>query len=65
MEFIGRILMESWEILLDSSFFVLFGIVVAGCLQVILNPNFVLNHLGNGRYSSVIKAAFLGVPLPL
>ncbi len=64
-EFTEIFLRESWNILVDSSFFILFGITVAGVLGVFLNPNTVLNHLGRGRYSSVIKAALLGVPLPL
>lgn len=60
-----RLLLEIWHILLDSSIYILMGITLAGLLRVILNPNTVLNHLGRGRYSSVIKAALLGVPLPL
>lgn len=65
MEIICNILYESWHILLDSSVYILFGILIAGLLQVILSPDFILSHLGNGRFSSVLKAAFLGVPLPL
>ena len=60
-----KILQEIWHILLDSSFYILLGITIAGFLRVILNPNTVLKHLGRGRYSSVVKAALLGVPLPL
>jgi len=43
----------------------LLGILVAGILRVVLNPTTIFNHLGRGRFSSVIKAAFFGVPLPL
>lgn len=64
-EILKKIAFESWHILLDSSFYILVGITIAGVLRVVLNPNTVLNHLGKGRYSSVIKAALLGVPLPL
>ena len=64
-EFIKVFLMESWHILMDSSFYILFGITIAGVVGVFLNPNTVLNHLGRSRYSSVFKAALLGVPLPL
>lgn len=60
-----EILREVWHILLDSSVFILFGILVAGLLKVVLNPDVVLHHLGRGRISSVIKAALFGVPLPL
>lgn len=60
-----KIIMEWWHILIDSSFYILLGITIAGLLRVILNPNTVRNHLGHGRYSPVVKAALLGVPLPL
>jgi uncharacterized membrane protein YraQ (UPF0718 family) len=65
LQILIRIAEESWQILLDSSVYILLGITIAGLLRVILNPNIVLNHLGYGRFSSVIKAALLGVPLPL
>ncbi len=65
IDIIEKIFRESWSILLDSSVYILFGILVAGMLNVVLNPGFILNHMGKGRFSSVIKAAFFGVPLPL
>nr|WP_240194541.1 hypothetical protein [Desulfopila inferna] len=64
-EALYQIFLESWSILLDSSIYILGGIVIAGLLKVTLNPNLILKHLGRGRYSSVAKAAFFGVPLPL
>lgn len=64
-EFIIKLFVESWHILLDSALYILLGITIAGVLRVVLNPNTVLNHLGRGRYSSVAKAALLGLPLPL
>jgi uncharacterized membrane protein YraQ (UPF0718 family) len=60
-----KIIVEWWHILVDSSFYILLGITIAGLLRVILNPNTVRNHLGHGRFSSVVKAAILGLPLPL
>ena len=60
-----NIFRESWNILMDSSVYILFGILVARLLNVVLNPGFIINHMGKGRFSSVIKAAFFGVPLPL
>ena len=64
-EIMEKIGLEWWHILVDSSFFILLGITIAGLLRVILNPNAVLKHLGRGRFSSIFKAALLGVPLPL
>ncbi len=60
-----NIIYSSWEILLDSSIYILFGILIAGILKVVLNPTTIFHHLGKGRYLSVVKAAFFGVPLPL
>ena len=65
IDIIATILRESWSILLDSSVYILFGIVIAGMLNVVLNPVFIMNHMGEGRFSSVVKAALFGVPLPL
>ncbi len=65
MNSIQQFFLEAGHILLDSSFYILVGIVVAGGLKVTMNTNTVLRHLGRGRFSSVVKASFLGVPLPL
>ena len=65
MEFILNVLSESWYLLLDASVYILFGLLISGLLRVFLNPNSVVRHLGRGRFSSVFKAAFLGVPIPL
>ena len=64
-DIIFKIFQEGWQILLDSSLYMLFGILIAGLLKVFLSTDFISRHLGKGRYSSVFKAAFLGVPLPL
>ena len=64
-EFISRVLSESWHLLLDASVYILFGLLVSGFLRVFLNPKSVVRHLGRGRFSSVFKAAFVGIPIPL
>jgi uncharacterized membrane protein YraQ (UPF0718 family) len=65
MELISTIMRESWHLLQSSSIYILFGILIAGMLRAFLNPAFVANHLGSGRFSSVIKASLLGIPIPL
>ena len=65
LEFILNVLSESWGLLLDASVYILFGLLISGLLRVFLNPNSVIRHLGRGRFSSVFKAAFLGIPIPL
>ena len=65
IDIIIKIMQEGWNILLDSSLYMLIGILIAGLLKVFLSTNFIIRHLGIGRFSSVFKAALLGVPLPL
>jgi len=65
MNILLEIITESWELLRESSIYVLFGIFVAGLMRVFVRPEAVSRHLGKGRVSSVLKAAALGVPVPL
>jgi uncharacterized membrane protein YraQ (UPF0718 family) len=65
LNLIIEILLASWNLLVDASVYILFGLLVAGLLRVFLNPNSIARHLGQGRFKSVIKAAFLGIPVPL
>lgn len=59
------ILNASWQLLVESSVYILFGLVVSGLMKAFLNPDAVLRHLGHGRFLSVFKAALIGIPLPL
>ena len=61
----GIVLVESWRLLLESSIYILFGLGVSGLLKIFLSPNSVARHLGHGRFKSVFKAAFMGIPIPL
>ena len=65
MNLLLDILVRSWNILLESSVFILLGLLVSGLLRVFLNPGAVSRHLGQGRFLSVFKASLLGVPIPL
>ena len=65
MNFIINVLATSWHLLLAASIYILLGLLVSGLLRVFLNPNTVVKHLGRGRFASVFKAAFLGIPIPL
>jgi uncharacterized membrane protein YraQ (UPF0718 family) len=65
MNILFAIFSEAWHMLLESSVYIVFGLVVSGLLRVFLNPGAVAKHLGRGRFRSVFKAGFLGIPLPL
>ena len=63
--FIFSVIVSSWEMLLDSSVYILFGIAVGGILKMFLSTEYVVRHLGKDRFSSVVKAALFGIPIPL
>jgi hypothetical protein len=65
MHLVFNVFRQSWNILLDSSIFILFGLLVSGLLRVFLDPGAVAAHLGSGRFKSVFKASLLGIPIPL
>ena len=65
MDIVSSIFQESWYLLLEASVYILFGMLVGGLLKVFLSPSFVADHLGKGKFSSVIKAALFGIPIPL
>ena len=65
MNLILEIFVTAWDILLESSVFVLFGLFVSGLLRVYLNPSAVSRHLGQGRFAPVVKASLMGIPIPL
>ncbi|MCI5150818.1 MAG: permease, partial [Candidatus Electrothrix sp. MAN1_4] len=65
MAFLVDALQASWNLLNQSAVYMLFGLLIGGLLKVYLSPAYVANHLGSGRFSSVFKAALLGIPLPL
>ncbi len=65
MNFIALMFLESWNLLLEASVYILFGILIGGLLKIFLNPAMVFRHLGKGRFVPVFKAALFGIPIPL
>lgn len=65
MDFIVKSIFEAWHVMLEASIYIIFGLLISGILKVFLNPAAVARHLGEGRFRSVFKAAFLGIPIPL
>ncbi len=60
-----RIIIESWDMLLEASPYILFGISFGGLIKVFMPADFIVRHLGQGKFLPVIKAALFGIPLPL
>ena len=65
LSFLTQTLTASWHLLEQASLYILFGLLIGGLLKAFLSPAYVANHLGSGRFSSVFKAALLGIPIPL
>jgi uncharacterized protein len=63
--FLTDSLQASWQLLVQSSPYMLIGLLVGGILKVFLSADYVAKHLGRGRFSSVVKASLLGIPIPL
>ena len=58
-------LWASWSVLAQMAPYLLFGFFTAGLLSVLIAPEWVERHLGGRGWLPIIKAAALGVPLPL
>ncbi len=60
-----EILTECWSVLTRMAPYLWFGFFVAGVLSAFISPVWVERHLGGQGLLPVVKAAVLGVPLPL
>ena len=65
LEIIAGIGSAIQSVFLQMAPYLLFGMTLAGILHVLVSRHFVFKHLGEKGPWSVIKAAFIGVPLPL
>ena len=65
METLIDTLIETWDVTRQMAPYLLFGFGMAGLLSVFISAATVERHLGQRGLWQVIKAALLGVPLPL
>lgn len=49
----------------EMSPYILLGFIIAGFLHVFVKPQMMSRHLAGGGFKPVLKAALLGIPLPL
>jgi len=56
---------EFWNVLAEMAPFLLFGFLVAGLLSVFVSASLIERHLGGAGFWPVLKAAAIGVPMPL
>ena len=65
MSHIFSILASSWQILLDASLFIIFGLVIAAFIRAFISSESIIKYMGGRNLKSVFLAAIFGVPLPL
>lgn len=54
-----------WILLNSIALFILIGVLIAGVFKLLLPDSFIKKHLGEHNFMSNLKAAVLGIPLPL
>lgn len=54
-----------WVLLSSIAFFILIGVLIAGMFKLLIPDSFIKKHLGQHNFLANIKAAILGIPLPL
>lgn len=62
---INGVMYEAYELLNKMSPYLLFGFFFAGVLHTFISTETISRHLGKRDIFSVVKAALLGIPLPL
>ncbi|KUI98677.1 SO_0444 family Cu/Zn efflux transporter [Vibrio sp. MEBiC08052] len=65
MNTIARISQAFVDLWLDAAFWLLFGLMIAGLLHTFIKSDKLGDHLKGQGFWPVIKAAILGIPLPL
>ncbi len=63
--FIWNFIEACWKLFAEMSPFLLIGFFTAGILHAFIPSNKIYRHLSAGDVKSVVKAALVGVPLPL
>jgi hypothetical protein len=65
LEHVVGVLSGAWSVAAQMAPYLLFGFAVAGLLHVAIPPSWIARHLGGRGAAAPVKAALLGVPLPL
>lgn len=59
------VLLEVWNIIQISAFYILLGFFIAGLIYIYIKPEKIMKYFGGRKTSSVIYIALFGIPLPL
>ncbi len=64
-DFIANYAMSCWDVLREAAPWVLLGFAAAGAIHAFVPAESLARHLGGRGPGSVLKAALIGIPLPL
>jgi len=65
MKHLTNLLLEIWHVFNEASIYILFGLFLAGLIHAFIKKDKIARHLGKNNFQSVLKAALIGIPLPL
>jgi uncharacterized membrane protein YraQ (UPF0718 family) len=65
MNILLNILRETWLVTVAMAPYLLFGFLMAGVLSVLISKDYVRRHLGGHGWQGSLKAALVGVPMPI
>lgn len=65
MNFLATLMNETWIVLVSMAPYLLFGFLAAGILSELISKDFVRRHLGGRSFMQSVKAAVVGVPMPV
>lgn len=65
MPFLPTFAAALWALMLDTGVWLIAGLALAGVVHALVPPGFLTKHLGGTGARPIIKAALLGIPLPL
>jgi uncharacterized membrane protein YraQ (UPF0718 family) len=65
MDLLVEILQEIRQVTVEMAPYLLFGFLMAGVLSVLISKDYVRRHLGGHGWVGSIKAALVGVPMPI
>ncbi len=65
MDLLIKIALEIWSVTVEMAPYLLFGFLMAGILSVCISKDYVRRHLGGHNMLGALKAALIGVPMPI
>jgi uncharacterized membrane protein YraQ (UPF0718 family) len=65
IDLLYNIFRESTFLWMAVAPYLLLGMFIAGILHAFLGQNFIVRHLGEGGFGSILKATVFGIPLPI